>query len=86
MFAKLILAAAGLYAFDHNVQHLHEDHLNAHSIAERIAALPGITLDLGRGQTNVVVFSSMRGCQMPRWSSVEQERTVSWPVCLDLEL
>jgi hypothetical protein len=47
-----ILAAAGLYAFDHNVQHLHEDHLNAHSIAERIAALPGITLHLGSVQTS----------------------------------
>jgi threonine aldolase len=51
-----ILAAAGLYALDHNVQRLREDHLNARSIAEGIAGLPGITLDLDSVQTNVVTI------------------------------
>lgn len=51
-----ILAAAGLYSLDHNVERLAEDHRNARLIAERLAGLPGIALDLATVQTNIVVF------------------------------
>jgi len=51
-----ILAAAGLYALDHHVARLPEDHGNARLIAERLAALPGVALDLNTVQTNIVVF------------------------------
>jgi threonine aldolase len=51
-----ILAAAGLYALDHNVARLAEDHANARLIAERLAAVPGILLDLASVQTNIIVF------------------------------
>ena len=51
-----ILAAAGLYALDHNLRRLSEDHANARLIAERIAGLPGIQLDLATVQTNIIVF------------------------------
>ena len=51
-----ILAAAGLYALEHNRDRLVEDHANARLIAERLAGLPGVTLDLARVQTNIVVF------------------------------
>jgi len=51
-----ILAAAGLYALDRNVSRLVEDHANARMIAERLAGLPGVTLDLGTVQTNIVIF------------------------------
>lgn len=51
-----ILAAAGLYALDHNTERLAEDHANARLIAERLAGLPGIELDLATVQTNIVVF------------------------------
>ena len=37
-----ILAAAGLYALDHNVDRLAEDHANARLLAERLAGLPGV--------------------------------------------
>jgi len=37
-----ILAAAGLYALDHNAARLVEDHANARLIAERLAGLPGV--------------------------------------------
>jgi threonine aldolase len=50
-----ILAAAGLYALDHNVDRLAEDHANARAIAERLAGLPGVTLDLATVQTNIIV-------------------------------
>jgi len=51
-----ILAAAGLYALDHHVARLAEDHANARLIAERLASLPGIVLDLATVETNIIVF------------------------------
>lgn len=51
-----ILAAAALYALDHNVDRLAEDHANARRLAEALAALPGITLDPATVETNIVYF------------------------------
>ena len=51
-----ILAAAGLYALDHNIGQLADDHANARLIAERLAGLSGVALDLATVQTNIVVF------------------------------
>ena len=51
-----ILAAAGLYALDHNVERLAEDHANARRLAEGLAELPGVDIDLARVETNIVVF------------------------------
>jgi threonine aldolase len=51
-----ILAAAGLYALDHNLSRLAEDHANARLIAERLAGLPGVELDLVTVQSNIVIF------------------------------
>ena len=56
-----ILAAAGLYALDHNVDRLAEDHANARLIAERLAGLPGVALDLATVQTNIVIFQLGEG-------------------------
>jgi len=51
-----ILAAAGLYALDHHVTRLAEDHANARLIAEGLAGLAGVVLDLATVQTNIIVF------------------------------
>ena len=51
-----ILAAAGLWALDHNLDRLAEDHANARLLAERLAGLPGVRLDLATAQTNIVIF------------------------------
>jgi threonine aldolase len=51
-----ILAAAALYAIDHNIERLAEDHENARRLAEAIAELPGIRLDPGTVETNIVIF------------------------------
>jgi len=51
-----VLAAAGLWALDHLVDRLAEDHANARTLAEGLAELPGIEIDLGRVQTNIVRF------------------------------
>ncbi len=51
-----ILAAAGLYALDHHIDRLKEDHANARRLAERLQAIPGVTLDLASVDTNILFF------------------------------
>jgi threonine aldolase len=56
-----ILAAAGLYALDHNLDRLAEDHANARLLAERLAGLRGVELDLATVQSNIVIFRMREG-------------------------
>jgi threonine aldolase len=56
-----ILAAAGLYALDHNLAQLVEDHANAKILAERLAGLRGVYLDLATVQSNIVIFRMEEG-------------------------
>jgi threonine aldolase len=49
-----ILAAGALYALEHHVQRLSEDHRHARQLAEGLSALPGVTVDLTRVETNMV--------------------------------
>jgi len=51
-----IVAAAGLYALDHHVQRLAEDHGNARLFAEHIARIPGVALLTESPETNLVFF------------------------------
>lgn len=51
-----LLAAAALYALEHNGERLAEDHANAKWLAEQIASLPGINLDPATCETNIVLF------------------------------
>ena len=52
-----IVAAGCLYALDHNVSRLAEDHLHARVFAEGVAALPGVWLDVSTVETNIVIFA-----------------------------
>jgi threonine aldolase len=52
-----IVAAGALYALDHHVERLAEDHANARMLAEGLASLPGVELDAATVDTNIVVFS-----------------------------
>lgn len=47
-----VLAAAGLYALEHHVARLAEDHLNAQALAEGLRGLPG--LEVEPPDTNIV--------------------------------
>jgi threonine aldolase len=53
-----VLAAAGLVALGTMVARLREDHSNARLLAEALAAIPGIVIDLARVQTNIVIFET----------------------------
>ena len=52
-----IVAAGCLYALDHHVERLAEDHLNARFLAEGLASLPGMRIDPALVETNIVIFS-----------------------------
>jgi threonine aldolase len=47
-----ILAAAAMYALDHHIDRLAEDHANARRLAEGLQGLPGVTVAMP--QTNIV--------------------------------
>jgi threonine aldolase len=50
------VAAGALYALDHHVERLADDHANARALAEGLASLPGVVLDPDTVDTNIVVF------------------------------
>jgi threonine aldolase len=51
-----IVAAGCLWALDHHVDRLADDHVNARLLAEGLAELPGVSLDPDAVDTNIVVF------------------------------
>jgi threonine aldolase len=50
-----VIAAAGIVALERMVDRLAEDHANARRLAEGLAKLPGLAVDLATVQTNIVV-------------------------------
>jgi threonine aldolase len=55
-----IIAAAGLYAIEHNIERLAEDHANAKYLAGQLAGMPGIEIDPDEIETNLVIFRITR--------------------------
>jgi threonine aldolase len=51
-----IIAAAGVVALERMVDRLADDHANARTLAEGLAALPFIGIDLASVQTNIVIL------------------------------
>jgi len=51
-----IFAAAGLFALDHNIGRLADDHANARLIADRLAGSRHVVLDPAAVRTNIIVF------------------------------
>jgi len=61
-----ILAAAGIYALEHNVQRLTQDHENAQLLAQGLARVSNIRLDPKSVETNIVIFEiEERGPELP---------------------
>jgi len=52
-----IIAAAGVYALEHNVERLSEDHANAKRLAEGLADIAGISILPEEVETNMVYFA-----------------------------
>jgi threonine aldolase len=51
-----IVAAGALYALDHHVERLAEDHANARVLAAGLAELPRVSIDPSAVETNIVIF------------------------------
>src|SRR5205085_3636078 len=51
-----IIAAGALYALEHNIDRLADDHANARILVETIRATPGLKLDPETVDTNIVIF------------------------------
>ena len=49
-----ILAAAGLFALDHQLGRLAEDHANAHALAQALTSVPGLSIDPDLVVTNLL--------------------------------
>ena len=52
------IAAACIYALDHNVERLAEDHENARVLADGLAQIPGVEIDPATVETNIVIFGA----------------------------
>ncbi len=52
-----VVAAAAIFALEHNISRLSEDHENAWYLAETLSEIEGIYIDLDSVQTNIVVMN-----------------------------
>jgi threonine aldolase len=60
-----VIAAAALYALEHNWDRLAEDHDNAHHLAAGIANIKGLDCEVEKMQTNLVFFEIRK----PGWTA-----------------
>lgn len=73
-----VLAAAGLYALDNNVERLAEDHANARYLAEALAQIPGIEIDMDSVETNILFLDiSTSGMPAPDISARLAEQGIA---------
>ena len=55
-----ILAAAGIYALEHHITRLAEDHKHAQYLATLLQTIPGVEVDVEAVETNIVNFQAPR--------------------------
>lgn len=71
-----ILAAACLYALDHHMEQLHNDHKNARMLAESLSRSPHVSVDLKTVQTNIVIFDLVSGPDAPTLVALAENKGV----------
>jgi len=54
-----VITAAGLYALKNNIERLKEDHQKAKMLADKIASLKSLQIDMERVQTNILIFTPL---------------------------
>ena len=55
-----VLAAAGILSLTEMVDRLTDDHANARKLAEGLAEIPGLSIDLSQIKSNIVFFELSR--------------------------
>lgn len=58
-----VLAAAGLYALEHNISRMAEDHANARRLAVALSGIEGVSIDINDIRTNMLFFTPPSGCE-----------------------
>jgi threonine aldolase len=71
-----IIAAAGIVALESMVDRLAEDHENARKLAFGLADLPGVILDPGTVQTNIVFFDLAPRIDVPAFLAGLRDRGI----------
>jgi len=71
-----ILAAGALWALEHNLKRLADDHVSARQFAAVIADAPGVQLDLATVETNIVVWELAPEVPMNAAGLVERAKGV----------
>jgi threonine aldolase len=91
-----IIAAAGLYALEHHVERLADDHANARLLADGLAATARLAVDPALVQTNVVLAGLTRGADTAAGVCAElaavgvlaapyDDRTIRFVTCLEVD-
>jgi threonine aldolase len=52
-----IVAAAGIYALEHHIPRLKDDHVHAKRLAELLQAIPSVSVDSKQVETNIIIFT-----------------------------
>ena len=60
-----ILAAAGIYALEHNVSRLKEDHDHARVLANALKKIPTVSVEPAQVETNIIVFDVLSPRRSP---------------------
>lgn len=78
-----ILAAAGIYALEHNVERLADDHENARYLAQGLAKIPGLAVQMP--QTNIV-YVDVQPAHWQKLAAALQENGVTASVGAPMRL
>ncbi len=76
-----VLAACGILSVTEMTKRLGVDHANCHLLAEALAGIPGIVLDLETVQTNIVYFKSAEGLEATQ--SIEKRLNDAGVLCAE---
>lgn len=67
-----ILAAAGIYALEHNVERLRVDHVRAKQLADGLAEIEGVSLTRGTPHTNLIFCALDENVEIDTQSFIEK--------------
>jgi threonine aldolase len=71
-----VIAAAGIVALTEMVDRLPEDHQRARTLAEGLATIDGVSVNLDLVQTNIVIFQTAPACEHTRFVEAMKSRGV----------
>ena len=71
------LAAAGLYALDHNIQRLSDDHRRTRQLAVALADMPKLEVELDAVQTNMLFVKPPRGGERALYDHLTEQGVVT---------